>query len=131
MTPTNRQGIAAVEEMLTLAHAFIREGWCQGTVARDASDRPVAPESPFACRWSAVGALERVWAGHEDRYGLGLEAFERANLALVSVVGEPAQAWNDLGGRTLSQVLDALAEAVRLIGGSPHDPPRELYARQL
>jgi hypothetical protein len=128
MTPTNHRGTAVVEDMLSLAHALVREGWCQGAAARDASERPVAPESSFACRWSAAGALERVWARHEDRFGLGLAAFERANLALVSVVGEPPQTWNDVDGRTLTEVLDALAEAARLVGGSPPDPPRKLHA---
>jgi hypothetical protein len=129
-TPSNLQGTALVEDMLTLARALVRQGWCQGAAARDECDRPVAPESTFACRWSAAGALERVWARHEDRFGLGLAAFERANLALVSLMGEAPQSWNDDDGRTVTEVLDALAEAARLVGRVPPDSPRQPYARQ-
>jgi hypothetical protein len=131
MTPTTHQGSALIEDMLALAHALVREGWCQGAAARDASGRPVAPESAFACRWSAAGALERVWARHEDRFGLGLSAFERANLAVVSVVGEAPQAWNDIEGRTVIEVLDALAEAARLEAGFPPDSRGELSSAAL
>jgi hypothetical protein len=127
---TNLRGTAMVEDLLTVAHALVREGWCQGAAARDARDRPVAPDSAYACRWSAAGALERGWATHEDRFGLGLAAFERANLAIVSVVGDAPQVWNDLEGRTVIEVLDALANAARLVAGSPSDSPRE-YASPL
>jgi hypothetical protein len=96
-----------------------REGWCQGAAARDACGRPVSPASAFASRRSATGALERAWARHDDRFGLALEAFERANLALAAATGEVPQAWNDAAGRTLHEVLDALAEAIHLAVGPP------------
>jgi hypothetical protein len=110
---------ALVEELLVLAHEFVCEGWCQGSPAQDACDRPVSPASAFACRWSASGALERAWVRHDDRFGLGLDAFGRANLALTAVTGDVPQAWNDAPGRTLPEVLDALAEAIQLVVGPP------------
>jgi hypothetical protein len=112
-------GTALVEELLELAYEFVREGWCQGAAARDACGRPVSPSSAFATRWSAPGALERAWARHDDRFGLALDAFERANLALAGATGEVPQAWNDADGRTLQEVLDVLAEAVHLVAGPP------------
>jgi hypothetical protein len=122
-TPARPTGTALVEEMLELAYEFVREGWCQGAAARDAAGRPVSPASAFASRWSAAGALERAWARHEDPYGVALDAFERANLALAAATGDVPQAWNDAAGRTLHDVLDALAEAIQLAVG----PPRPNY----
>ena len=118
-TTARHRGTALVEDMLELAYEFVREGWCQGAAARDACGRPVSPASAFATRWSAPGALERAWERHEDRFGLALDAFERANLALAAATGEVPQAWNDAAGRTLHEVLDALAEAIHLVVGPP------------
>jgi hypothetical protein len=122
-TAARDQGAALVEELLVLAHEFVREGWCQGAAARDACGRPVSPTSAFARGWSAAGALERAWARHDDRFGSGLAAFERANLALAAATGDVPQAWNDADGRTDTEVLDALAEAIHLVAG----PPRAHY----
>jgi hypothetical protein len=105
------RGTALVEQMLALAHELVREGWCQGTAARDASGRPVSATSAFATSWSAAGALERVWRRTEDRFGPALDAFQRANLALAGSVGAVPQDWNDAEGRTVVEVLNALAEA--------------------
>jgi len=121
--PARDRGTALVEELLVLAHELVREGWCQGAAARDACGRPVSPTSAFAGSWSAPGALERAWARHDDRFGRGLAAFERANLALTAAIGDVPQAWNDADGRTDTEVLDALAEAIHLIAG----PPRPDY----
>jgi hypothetical protein len=118
-TSARHSGTALVEEMLEVAYELVREGWCPGAAARDACDRPVSPASAFASRWSAPGALERAWARRDDRYGLALDAFERANLALAAATGEVPQAWNDAAGRTLPEVLDALAEAIQLVVGPP------------
>lgn len=113
-TSVAQTGAALVEEMLVLASRFVREGWCQGDPAQDACGRPVSPASAFASRWSAAGALERAWARQEDRFGVALEAFQRANLAFTTAAGDVPQAWNDAIGRTLPQVLDVLDKAVQL-----------------
>lgn len=113
------RGTALVQELLALAYDLVRGGWCQGASARDADGNRVDPTSAVACTWSAPGALERAWASHEDRFGLGLDAFERANLALATAAGDVPQAWNDAPGRTLHQVLDALAEAMETAAGPP------------
>jgi hypothetical protein len=117
--PTRDRGAALIEEFLTLAHELVRQGWCQDAAARDACGRPVAPASAFACSWSASGALERAWARHDDPFGIALDAFGRANLALAAATGDVPQAWNDAVGRTVNEVLDALAEAIQLIAGPP------------
>lgn len=110
-----RAEIAAAEEMLAEAYELVVAGWCQGTPARDASGRPVDPASVFAREWSAPGALERVWRRAGDGEIAGLDAFERANLALAAAVHAVPQEWNDEPERHQSQVLDALAEAIFLL----------------
>jgi hypothetical protein len=110
------------EEMLAAAYELVCTGWCQGAAARDEAGRPIAPESAFARSWSAPGALDRVWAKSDQRFTEGLDAFQRANLALATATGDAPQFWNDADGRTLSQVLDAMAQAVHLVAG-PLDEP--------
>lgn len=104
---------ALAEEMLADAYELVLSGWCQGAAATDEDGQPVEPASVLARRWSAPGALTRVWERHEDRFGDALDAFEAANLALAGVVHGPPQAWNDREGRTLREVLDAIALAAQ------------------
>jgi hypothetical protein len=111
---------ALAEEMLTAAYELVRVGWCQGAAARDEAGRPVAPASAFARSWSAPGALERVWARSNQQFAVELDAFQRANLALATAIGETPQLWNDAKERTLDQVLDAIAQAVHLVAGPPN-----------
>jgi hypothetical protein len=110
-----RAEIAAAEEMLAEAYELVVSGWCQGACARDASGRPVEPASVFARQWSAPGALERIWRRAAEGEVGGLDAFERANLALAAAVHGVPQEWNDEPERHQSQVLDALAEAIFLL----------------
>ena len=110
-----RAEIAAAEEMLVEAYELVVAGWCQGAAARDASGRPVEPASVFARQWSAAGAVERIWRRAADGEVAGVDAFERANLALAAAVHGVPQEWNDEPERHQSQVLDALAEAIFLL----------------
>ena len=99
------------DEMLADAYELVLNGWCQGADAQDEFGEPVEPASASARRWSASGALTRVWERSEDRFGPPLEAFYTANLALAAVVRDAPQAWNDAADRTQWQVLDAIALA--------------------
>jgi hypothetical protein len=113
------------EQMLSDAHGLIVSGWCQGAGAVDEMGRQIEPSSAFARRWSAPGALERIWrrsGGDQDEV---LQAFERANLALAAAVRDVPQRWNDDPGRTRDEVLFALARAHRFLGAHDH-PPLEL-----
>jgi hypothetical protein len=107
------------EEMLADAYELLLNGWCQGTAALDEFGRPVEPASASARRWSAPGALTRVWERREDRFGPALEAFYTANLALATVVRGVPQAWNDEGTRTHWEVLDAIALAAQEVSPAP------------
>lgn len=115
------------DEMLCEAYDLVLSGWCQGASARDGAGREVEPASASARSWSASGALERAWRRSDVDPDLALAAFTRANVVLASVVSGVPQAWNDAEGRTVVQVLDALAEAALKTkeseGSSQTEPP--------
>jgi len=121
----SRDVVATAESMLADAYELVLSGWCQGSTARDAEGRSIEPSSAFARRWSAPGALERVWRRTADRGEDVLEAYERASLALAATVRDVPQRWNDAADRRLDEVLDALALAVdrlRPVVSSPLEP---------
>ena len=110
------------EHMLSEAYELVVSGWCQGAGARDEMGRPIEPSSAFARRWSAPGALERIWRrapGDEDE---ALEAFQRASLALSAAVKDVPQRWNDEATRTREEVLGALVDAQRFLDARPQAP---------
>ena len=111
----SRHIVSTAESMLADAYELVLSGWCQGAAAQDAEGRSIEPSSAFARRWSAPGALERVWRRADDEDGSVLEAYERASLALSSTVRGVPQRWNDEADRRLDEVLDALAAAVERI----------------
>ena len=63
------EDLGLVDEMLADAYELVLEGWCQGAEAQDEFGQPVEPSSASARRWSASGALTRVWERSEDRSG--------------------------------------------------------------
>jgi len=105
----SRDVVATAENMLADAYELVLSGWCQGTSAQDEGGRSIEPSSAFARRWSAPGALERVWRRGDDGNGSLVEAYERASLALTAAVRDVPQRWNDVADRRLDEVLDALA----------------------
>lgn len=110
------------EQMLSDAYELIVSGWCQGAGAEDEMGRAIEPSSAFARRWSAAGALERVWRRAADDPDDALEAFERANLALAAAVKDAPQRWNDAPARTRDEVLVALLDAPRFLGARARAP---------
>lgn len=121
----SRDVVATAESMLADAYELVLSGWCQGSTAQDAEGRSIEPSSAFARRWSAPGALERVWRRNADGPEGALEAYERASLALTAAVRDVPQRWNDAADRRLDEVLDALAVAVnrlRPAASSPLEP---------
>jgi hypothetical protein len=115
--------------MLSDAHELLVSGWCQGEDACDELLRPIEPSSAFARRWSARGALERVWRRSLVDGDLALAAFVHANLALAATVGGRPDEWNDAEGRHQAQVLDAVAEAAFLLSKDDADLPSLLTRR--
>ena len=118
----SRDVLTTAEDMLADASELVLSGWCQGTAAQDEEGRPVEPSSAFARRWSAPGALERVWRRAVGEADVALDAYERASLALSAAVRDIPQRWNDSQERELDEVLEGLADAVHLLRpgrGSP------------
>jgi hypothetical protein len=107
----SRDAGVLAEQMLASAYELILGGWCQGMSAQDELGRAIEPSSAFARRWSAPGAVERVWRRMPPGDDDALAAFERANLALAAVVHDVPQRWNDAVDRTKEQVLAALFQA--------------------
>jgi len=122
----SRDVVAAAEEMLADAYELVLSGWCQGMTAQDEEGRSIEPSSAFARRWSASGALERVWQRAVDRDDLALDAYERASLALSAAIKDIPQRWNDMAGRRVDEVLDGLASAVLLLHPGPASPLADL-----
>jgi hypothetical protein len=108
--------------MLADAYELVLSGWCQGSTAQDAEGRSIEPSSAFARRWSAPGALERVWRRTADRGEGVLEAYERASLALATAVRDVPQRWNDRADRRRDEVLDALALAANRLRPAVRSP---------
>jgi hypothetical protein len=68
----SRNAETLAEQMLDEAYELVLSGWCQGAGAEDEMGRPIEPSSAFARRWSAAGALERVWRRSPDDPDVGL-----------------------------------------------------------
>jgi hypothetical protein len=111
----SRDVVVTAENMLADAYELVLSGWCQGASAQDEEGRSIEPSSAFARRWSAPGALERLWRRADDRGGNVLEAYQRASLALAAAVRDVPQRWNDVAERRLDEVLDALALAIQSV----------------
>jgi hypothetical protein len=111
----SRDAGVLAQQMLSGAYELILGGWCQGMSAQDELGRAIEPSSAFARRWSAPGAVERVWRRLPLGSESALTAFERANLALTAAVHDVPQRWNDALDRTKDQVLDALLQATDLV----------------
>jgi hypothetical protein len=118
----SRDVVTTAESMLADAYELVLSGWCQGSTAQDAEGRSIEPSSAFARRWSAPGALERVWRRTADGGEGVLEAYERASLALAAAVHDVPQRWNDAADRRLDEVLDAFALAADRLRPAVYSP---------
>jgi hypothetical protein len=83
-------------------------GWCQGTLARDANGTPVEPESLEACSFCAIGAIEKIAPS-------GTYHAQRARYKLSKVLPDMAISFfNDTKGRTQDDVVAAFRKAASL-----------------
>lgn len=102
--------IAAAKEVLRKAVVLLRppEAWTQGRAARDASLQSVAPESPDAVCWCALGAVQAISPGSGEATRLRTRAY----WLLGGVIGSRALVnWNDAPERTHAEVIQAFEKA--------------------
>ena len=99
-------------ELLTEAQGLVRQGWCQGTCARDVEGRPVLPWDEHAVSWSAMGALMRARHTHEAGGERAVEGFHGAARVLDDVLDMGPQSWNDQPVRTSRDVVSAFDAAI-------------------
>lgn len=118
-------------ELLDRMEARLRRGWTQGAFARGKSGRAVRYDSRAAACWCLGGARlleeDRLAAREGRQWFLVVALVERA---LLRAIGKQdvrdMGPWNDAEGRTLADVLAAVARARELIalvtrGGSEAD----------
>jgi hypothetical protein len=103
------------EGWLAEAYELVAAGWCQGATAVSEAGTPVDPASPYARRFSASGAVTRLWRRSEIDAELGLTALQLANLALTAAMNDVPKSWNDASGRRQGEVLEAILDAVSLV----------------
>jgi hypothetical protein len=102
-------------DLLRHAHSLVGSGWTQGADARAADGTPLDPWLKEAIAWSLLGALV---AAFEDQ-DIPLTELALALDALAGFVDDDSLArWNDIPGRTASQVESALAAAAAEAGRS-------------
>lgn len=107
------------EEVRRTAHAItqgayelVKEGWTQGTWARDAADEPVSQHHPNAASFCISGAINRsVWDYFADgvNNSPALEAvrFESVRLIFETLAPDFGLAeWNDDPNTSYEKVLD-------------------------
>lgn len=88
----------------------LRQGWTQGAWARDAAGTARLPFSSAACRWCLAGAL-RAGDAPSGRARLWARA------AVGRAIGDLGclVCWNDTPGRTQTEVLAVVAQAIDLL----------------
>ena len=99
--------IASTMTVLRRARDLIanEQNWCKGSFARSWFDVPVLPQSTFARRFCAIGAIMR--AGRE----LPMRT-QDACLALQRQTMQPVEDWNDDPARTHADVIAAFDAAL-------------------
>ena len=94
--------------------------WIQGEYATTHSGTKVASDSPVACRFCAWGAIESAASRRYDLTVPAGDAEETALETLWNLVGGDIEAWNDVEGRTQSEVVAALRKAASIAKEQEH-----------
>jgi hypothetical protein len=110
--------------MLSEARGLLLRGWSRGAQARDESGSSVPAWSEDATSWSLLGALLASWyrqngETHDEdviAHTLDARALGDATTALGHVTGSASlDQWNDESGRSVTEVIDALSRAIKLV----------------
>jgi hypothetical protein len=119
------ESVASTIAILRRARDLIanEQNWCKGSFARSWFDVPVLPQSTFARRFCAIGAIMR--AGRE----LQLQTPD-ACLALQRQTMHPVEDWNDDPARTHADVIAAFDAAVMAISDAPRTAEQQRTMRR-
>lgn len=99
-------------QILTSARAKIEQGWCQGSLARNADGKRTGERASDAICWCAIGAC---WANADTSNLAACEVIRQATDKLSDAVGARAiNIWNDSPTRTKAEVLAAFDRAIEL-----------------
>jgi hypothetical protein len=84
---------------------YIRKGWTQGSLAKDALGVIVDIDAPDAVKWCSIGAIYRAYPK--------FAAQERAIRALKKILNASGSIsdWNDDTCRTKKEVIEAFEKA--------------------
>ena len=80
---------------------YVRKGWCQGSIARDAQGKSCLETSPDAVQWCLYGAVSAAYPYDIQKRGEILD-----KLPLPTNV--PLGRWNDDPKRTQAEVIALL-----------------------
>lgn len=109
---------SSVVEFLQVAQMYVAAGWTQGTYARDARGKDVAPGSPDAVCWCAEGAVAAAMevlpaVPYFPHFAKVISPLAKTISPLVPETVWVC-VWNDTPGRTQDEVLDTFSRAIEI-----------------
>lgn len=121
-----------VHAVLVRAAEFIRNGWTQKVLARDAKGVPCPPEADYATGRSLKGALWAAALSIARSTEHAQDLYTRAAARVKGVISQgvavdPLDLWNDAEQRTKDDVIAAIEAAVT---GEDLDAVWARYRRQ-
>lgn len=102
--------LATPETLLRNARRYVKDGWAQGSFARDADGKIVNRTDASACRWCVLGALLNAADGLPGGHFVYSDAVSRLQRATQSEIG--LTRWNDADTTTQADVLAAFDKAI-------------------
>ena len=86
--------------------------WTKGVLARDHSGNEVAPDSPDACQWCAIGAVEKaaeevyVHPHYVHAYGMKTHPINKALIEALGFLGGAAEILSGKTSKPIEQLND-------------------------
>ena len=111
---------ATAHDVLVRARDLIAkpENWTQGVHARDKTDSKEDAFSLDACKWCAIGALQRAYietSGDLSEFPPMNATYDAAYDTLTETAGKDLETWNDHQDTTHEKVMQAFDEAIKVV----------------
>lgn len=103
----------AKQILIDAADLLERVGWCQGVLAIGTDNMPADPESPNACKFCMIGAIERVSENGEGAFEAQALVGEYIAETVDTPGGSSVSAYNDGKYRTAQHCIDMLRGAAK------------------